>query len=315
MPERLLDGLMVAATVAVDLGLALLMGAIASRLWLRGRDSAWRTGVLAQARDASRFGFVLALAGLSASAWFEAAAMAETPLLQAGPSLADLLLRTHFGHAWIVGLVAWAVAGLLPMSRADGEPRPARLAAVLAALSIFIATRSVVSHAANRGDFTLDVAVDWFHLALVGAWVGIVLAGARLTVPREDAPPRARADATLWVRHMSSTATAALGGVAATGLFKAWRTLVAAPSLPAFVDSPYGRTLGAKLVLVAAAIALGGLNRFLVLPRLFRQLDGELAGGPWRARLTAILRLEAATLALALVAAAILVGTEPPGAS
>ena len=111
MPEGLLANLTVAATVAVNLGLALSMGAIASRLWLRGRDSAWRTGVLAQARDARRVGFVLALAGLAASAWLEAAAMAETPLLQAGPALANLLLRTHFGHAWIAGLAAWSEIG------------------------------------------------------------------------------------------------------------------------------------------------------------------------------------------------------------
>jgi copper resistance protein D len=314
MPEGLLGNLTVAATVAVNLGLALSMGAIASRLWLRGRDSAWRTGMLAQARDARRVGFVLTLAGLAASAWFEAAAMAETPLLQAGPALTNLLLRTHFGHAWIAGFAAWSAASLLPMSRDDGELRPAGLVAALAALAVFIATRSLASHAADRGDLTLDVAVDGLHLALAGTWVGIVLAGARLRVPREDAPPAARADATAWVQHLSSSATAALAGIVATGLFKAWRAMGAAPSLQAFVDSSYGRTLGAKLILVAVAVALGGLNRFLVLPRLFRQLDGARTGASWRAPLVAILRLEAATLALVLVAAALLAGAEPPGA-
>jgi len=52
-----------------------------------------------------------------------------------------------------------------------------------------------------------------------------------------------------------------------------------------------------------------------VLPGLFRQLAGGQHDGPWRQRLVTILRLEAATLLLVLVAASLLSGTEPPGTS
>ena len=315
MSEGSLRALMMAATVAIHLGLALLVGAMASQLWLRGRDSAWRDEVLAQGRNARRSGCALGLAGLLASAWFEAAAMAETPLLQAGQAVEALVLRTHFGHAWTIGLVAWSIAGLLPFAEGSDGRRPVAFAAAIAALSVFIATRSVVSHAGSGGDFTPDVAVDWLHLSLVSLWVGMVMAGARLALPVDDAPLQARADAAYWVQRMSTTATVALVAIAATGLLKAWRAAVPASSVHEFLDSSYGHALGAKLVLVALAVALGGFNRFVVLPGLFRQLAGGQHGGPWRQRLVTILRLEAATLLLVLVAASLLSGTEPPGTS
>lgn len=307
--------LMMAAAVAVNLALALASGSLASQVWLQGRHSAWQAAVLAQGRGTRKAAFVLGLAGLLASAWFEAAAMAETPLLHSGPAVAALLLRTHFGHAWLVGIAAWSLACLAPQDGAQDGIRPIALATTLAALAIFVATRSVVSHAAAGGDLGVDVAIDGLHLALVSLWAGIVIAGARLALPPQDATRQARADATCWVQRMSSTATAALLAIAATGLFKVWRALAPVSSISGFMHSYYAHALAAKLGLIAVAVVLGGLNRFVVMPRLLPAWAGSRGVGAWRQRLLVILRLEAATLMLVLVTASLLSGTEPPDAS
>jgi len=312
MPEGLLNGLVMAAAVAVNLGLAWMAGGLASRQWLKGRTSDWCTHVLVQATSARKLGFAVCSVGLVATLWFETAIMADTALSQAGPAVGSLLTQTHFGHAWLVGAVAWLAVAFLSLGTRARLPARVSLAIALAGLAVFILTRSVVSHAGGGGDWTFDVMVDGLHLTLASAWVGIVFAGARLRLPAESATPQARSDATHWVARMSLTATVALLGIVATGSFKAWRALAPAGSLQAIVGSTYGQALSAKLVLVALAVALGGINRLVVLPRLFRPLDtGD--NPAWRERLVAILRFEAATLTVVLVAAAVLSGSEPPG--
>ena len=313
MGEGTLRILAMAAMAAVHLGLALVVGAIASQGWLWRRSSAWRDAVVGQALALRRLGFAFGLVGLLAALWVEAALMTGQPLMQAGPAVVTLLSHSHFGHAALLGGVLWlaAAALLVPQaSRRDGAPR---FAVSLGALAVFIATRSVVSHAGSHGDLTVDVAVDWVHLLLVCTWVGIVAAGARLALPPSGAPTVEREAATRWVARMSTTATIALVGIAATGLYKVWRAFEPAASLVQFVDSGYGRTLAVKLVFVGVAAVLGAANRFVVLPRLFAELAEAGDGGRWRRGLVRILRFEAMTLLLVLIAAAVLSNTEPPG--
>jgi len=313
MGEGTLRILALAATVAVHLGLALVIGAIASQAWLWRKPSAWREAVVAQALGMRRLGFAFGLLGVLAALWFEAATMAELPLTQAGSAIGTLLSHSHFGHATLVGVVAWLAAAALLVPRSSRRDEAVRIALSLGAVAVFIATRSVVSHAGSHGDVTADVAVDWLHLLLVSTWVGIVMAGARLALPSADAPAVEREAATHWVARLSTTATIALAGIGATGLYKVWRVFEPAASTLQFVDSDYGRTLVAKLALVSVAAGLGGANRFVVLPRLFAELSEVGHGGRWRRGLVRILRFEAATLLLVLIAAAVLGSTEPPG--
>ncbi|MBV8501590.1 MAG: CopD family protein [Paucibacter sp.] len=310
----MLDGalslLMRADLVAIHLGLALVMSSLASELWMEGRRSAWATGVVAQAAQARQTGFLLGLIGLGASLWFEAAAMSESPLFAAGAALGALLAHTHYGHAALVGLFAWlAAAGFLRVSHV-GARKLVLFVAGLSGVCVFVVTRSAVSHAASQGDLTVDVAVDAIHLALVCLWVGVVIAGARLMIPSEALPAADRSDVWRWVSKMSSTATVAIAGILASGLFKIWRGWMDAGSLGTYIDSAYGHALVVKLALVAVAATLGGLNRFVGLPRLQAQDQG--GGHRW---LLLVLRAEACTLLLVLVAAAVLSSSELPGTS
>ncbi len=313
MGEDTLRILAMAATVAIHLGLALVLGAIASQSWLWRQPSAWREAVVGQALGLRRLGFVLALLGVLAALWIEAAVMTGQPLTQAGSAMVTLLSDSHFGRATLVGAVAWMAAAALLVPRASSRDEAVRFGLALVAVAVFIATRSVVSHAGSHGDATVDVAVDWVHLLLVCTWVGIVMAGARLALPSAGASAAEREAATRWVARLSTTATIALIGIGATGLYKVWRVFEPAASAVQFVDSDYGRTLLVKLALVGLASALGGANRFIVLPRLFAELAEVEDGGRWRRGLVRILRFEAATLLLVLIAAAVLSDTEPPG--
>jgi putative copper resistance protein D len=248
--------------------------------------------------------------GVLSAAWFEAASMGSGDWRSAVRQLRPLLGSTHYGHAWLVGLVAWGAAAVALL----GAVGAARRLAGLALVGVFAVTRSVVSHAGAQGDFTLDVAMDGIHLVLVCAWVGIVVAGACLRLPDEASGLPERHAAVRWIASMSSTATVVLACIVATGLFKVGRGLSAVGSLGAYVGSDYGRALVAKVLLVGMAVVLGGFNRFVVLPRLLPSLSSGRDIG-WRRALVMTLRLELALLCLALVAAAILGSTELPDAS
>src|SRR6266850_4527494 len=122
MDERMLAGLMLADTVLINIGLAVMVGSCASLAWMRRADSPWALRTQAQARVLLR-----AAAGLSALSsllllWMQAASMAEVPLFEAWTAIVAVLSGTQFGHAWLAGFVAaMAVLGMAANARVAGS--------------------------------------------------------------------------------------------------------------------------------------------------------------------------------------------------
>jgi putative copper resistance protein D len=297
-------------TFVLNLATAVLAGAALSRLWLHGAASGWAAARCALLRRAAFAAGVVALAADAGVLWLEAAAMAEVPAADAaGPAWA-MLTSTHFGTAWSVGLL-----GLAGATTAAGfrwrEGQRGALGALLS-LAVFWATRSIVSHATADGDASLRVAADWLHLALVNAWVGqVIVGGVFVLAPSGNLGPDDRRARAGWVASLSGSATAAVAGIFVTGVYAAWRTL---GSWADMVGNPYGNTLVAKVLLVGVAAMLGGFNRWAVMPHwIERESAGASAPAALPVRFRRILLAEALVLAGALVLAAWLASTPPPG--
>ena len=306
MPEGVLRYLMLGDAVAIQCGLALMAGGLASMLWLRQCASSWACGVVQASRRSCTIGAGITLFASIAALWFQAAAMGDGVLGSAGPMVPMMVRETHYGHAWSAGFVALTAAVIgMAVSRRFFIPVGAL------GLAVFMLTRSVVSHAGVDGDFTLKVLVDWVHLVLVCLWVGMVLLGAFIALRRAPNTQVDEADSAVWVSSLSEAATVALVGILSTGALKIWW---ATPSIAQLVASSYGGVLLVKLLLVGTAMALGGVNRFFVMPPLLGGLQGtaRTAPNPQR-RFVHVLRMEALVLLLVLVAAAILSGTPNPG--
>jgi putative copper resistance protein D len=308
MPEGFLKYLMYGDAVAVQCGLALMVGGLASMLWLRRGASSWAQGVVRLSRRSFIVGVVAAFVASAAALWFQAAAMGDGALASAGSMVPMMVVETHYGHAWSMGIIALLISGL---SMATLR----RFSVLLAALgsAAFMLTRSVVSHAGVDGDLTLKVATDWVHLVLVCLWAGMVLLGAFVALLQAPKNRVDAADFAVWVSSLSTAATVALVCILLTGALKVWW---ATPSLGLLISSAYGGVLLVKLLLVGAAIGLGGINRFFVMPRLLTGLRGagQPASGLHR-QFVRVLRIEALVLLLAFVAAAVLSGTAAPGES
>jgi copper resistance protein D len=138
------------------------------------------------------------------------------------------------------------------------------------------------------------------HYAAIAAWTGMVLVSGWLVLARPALLPKAVLHG--YVHRMSQWAGGAVAVIAATGIYSAWHRVGTAANL---VQDDYGVTLLAKLALVAAALLLGAYNKFIGLP--------ALAGhGQRLAAVRAVLRVESAFLAAALVAASYLTTLQPP---
>jgi putative copper resistance protein D len=278
--------LQLAATVGLNLASALLVGGAVLQA---SRDA--RGLVRAPVRAAALLGLLANLAFL----WWQAAVMADVPLAEAPMQFGPVLGHSRFGPLW--ALQTAALVGCM------AAPGCWRAACVL----LFIGARAATSHA-GASDSALPMVVDALHLLAASLWAGLVLCTA--VGPRWHPASRDDAQRTWrFVAALSRVATVALGLIALSGLFAAWRAL----GTPVGVTrSAYGQLLAIKLLLVAAAAALGGFNRWAVLPRLRLALQGASAGIAVR-RFRRVIGIEAVVLLAVLALAALLAGTEPPG--
>lgn len=299
------------ATVALNLALALAVGAGLAALWLAAGTSNWAWAQLARCRALQLVAIAAGMLSMCALLLLVAASMAEVPIGEAGQAVRTLLAQSHFGMAWLVGMGALAAAAL---AAAIGTPLRWRRGLAwlnLFAIAAFFYTRSMVSHAAADGDLNPAIVADWFHLCLVSAWVGVVFIAAFGTLAGPP-PLEGREDAARYIGKLSLCATLALAGIGATGLFGAWHNL---GSLANAAGSDYGKVLAAKLALVALAVVLGGYNRFIAMPALLRELGntGE-RDLPTLPAFKLVLRIEAVVLLAVLACAALLSATAPPAA-
>jgi putative copper resistance protein D len=304
-----LADLLLADVLAINVGLSLVLGSLASHSWIRHADSPWSNAARAQGQSVLRAGMVVTLLGLLCAVWLQAAVMGDSTILEAGPTASVLLRDTHFGH---VAMAGWAAGFVVAATGWRAEAfEPLRLWFIALGLAALFWSRSAVSHAGSQGDISFDVLIDVVHMVAACLWVGVVLSAASLHWPAVGASAQQRLDAARWVDALSSTAMQSFVVVLLSGALKIWRSGI---DLMNLVQSNYGVALYSKLALVAVAATLGGFNRYQVLPALFVDLRAANEGAvvrPWRQRLTTVLRIEALALLMVLVAAAVLAGTEP----
>lgn len=297
-------------TAVLNLAVAVLTGAAMSRLWLVRDASTWARARREPVRRLALAAAAVALAADLGLLWLESAAMAEVPVAQAAAATWSMLTATHFGLAWSIGMLGLVLGAAASLIRGDGHRGPAL--ATLASLALYWYTRSMVSHAASQGDFSLSVLADWAHLGFVSLWLGEVMVAGGIILTNSGAMAAADRHArAAYVGALSSSAILALAGIVITGGYAAWRNLDGWESL---AGTPYGKTLLAKLLLVGAAAALGGFNRLFVMPPwLAFESTGKAAPPRLPARFRRVLFIEALVLLAVLVLAAWLASSSPTG--
>jgi putative copper resistance protein D len=185
------------------------------------------------------------------------AEMATVSWRAALPLLPEVLTETHAGRVWQCVLPAASLLLLAAFVPARQTVRTVVLF-VLAAVLLFL--RAMLSHAIDHG--AVAVAVYVVHEAAAGLWIGALLTlwiAARRTNLRDLSIERA-------ARRVSLAAFWSVFAIVLSGLYTACNGL--GLSARHLLFSTYGRTLIAKVAVFTAVLAIGGFNRYRLMPRI-----------------------------------------------
>ena len=284
------------------LAIALMLGGLAFLLasWrpalvaAAGADAGWPEASAAFAARARRMLTVAVVLGIVAGVAgivLQGATAGGTTFWSAlDPSVVREVLGTRFGRIWGLRVADWLLLGgilaagaatrTIPVLRpaavgaAGVAPAPFPSAGVLAALAVpaaFLAiTPALAGHASTQDPVVALFPLDVVHVVAMSVWIGGLVA-LLLVVPaatrRLEAPERSRLLAAVLLRF-SPLALACVIALAATGVLQALIDM--GWSLSALTDTPFGRAVLIKVVLLVALVALGAVNRQRVVPALRR---------------------------------------------
>ncbi len=297
----------------------MVMGGVFFRVFIampamRGRDD---TGI------AARVGFQLVLIGwfsvavtvVSGAAWLvlQAERMSELSLgqvLQQG-AIWTVLSETDFGYAWMARLVmAGLLAAMLPRLGPSRWIKSLRLGAVVVSAGL-IGTLAWAGHGAAGSDVegAVHLGADILHLIAAAAWGGgLIPLALLLNAARRDPVEASTAIARTAVLRFSPLGVLSVGTLVATGVVNTW---VLAGSVPALLDTDYGRLLLVKVALFLAMLSFGAINRLWLTPHLVHASNASAAADALRQiERNSLIETGLAAIIIAIVG---LLGTMPPG--
>jgi copper resistance protein D len=299
-----------AATALLNIGLAWIVGVLASRFWLKKGIGPWRNASLGRLSSSLTVALLVCASGTVLSLWAAAVNMADVDWLDAGPAFVDMVAATHYGHAGMaaLGLLMLAIFIHWYLARSSGGAQDVGIITVLVVL--FAMARVSTGHAAEQGGAHVAVVVELLHLLFMALWVGAVFVSAWVVLPgATDDTSSPDTLAAGYLKSLSNWATAALAVILATGVYNACRVLGSARDL---VETGYGYELVFKLCLVLLAVGLGAVNRFHGLPAVLSSKPDQIDARRALRRVIRILRIESIVLLLVIAAAAVLTGSAPP---
>ncbi len=192
----------------------------------------------------------------------------------ADPSVVQKVLSSGLGAQTAVLFAGLAAIVIVPVTRGIAAQIMA-LYGGLAACGAFV----LWGHATEASSLPFAIVSDLMHVVTAALWFGGILAlaihvryriaGRAHPVDADLAEPAALATARLVVRF-STVAAGAVGALWVTGSVMAWQNL---GSLDNLGSSGYGRALLAKLTLVAALVAIAGVNRFRLIPAIIDDVE------------------------------------------
>lgn len=276
---------------------AVLFGAPLFYLYAGQMEGRWREKLIAIAFAAMALGLVFSV-------------MAQTSLLTGDPysavRLSDLswyLTETKIGGFTLVRLALLGFYAVAAIAMPSNWRRHSVLAILGAAILLSF---SWTGHGAEGGP--LHLASDLVHLLMAGIWGGALLSMVLVirAACRNEIPA---AMALNGLNAFSRIGVVVVALLAVSGIIN---VLPALEDLHGLIDSSYGATLGAKLLLFAGMLVLAAANRYRLAPRLASALDNGPGQGAALAALSCSLFAETALAILVFGLAAHLGSIEPP---
>jgi putative copper export protein len=247
-------------------------GAYASRAFVTGpagADVCYLPGEKKCLGETSaRIIFLVSIIALIAEALYlvlQASIVSDTPLKEIYPVILPFLLETRYGRFSV--LRACLLAVVLILSYAASRRGGMRLSLAGAAVSLLILVSiSMSGHQGTRRGTAVPLVIDIFHISAVSLWIG-----GLFYVRFCYAFFMNRADIEFFpvfrnlMMRFSRMATVCVFIGASAGVSLGF---INVRQLPYLIHSPYGLTLLVKTLVVGVLMCLGGVNKFILLPRL-----------------------------------------------
>lgn len=260
-----------------------------------------------------------------------AAEMSDRPIAEVVPVLPTVLLRTHFGRAWMLRIAAILALSVTSIS-GRRSLRSRLLGGLMLGCALLVsATNSASGHASDAGDFSVLEIMDWLHLLPALVWAGELVVLGLLVLPRlVKQGDRGSGSMARIATRFSGVAGIGVVLLLLTAPYQAWAYV---GSIGPLARSSYGRIVVIKIGLFSLLLLLGACNRFISVPRiqewagattsrrgaLGRVVSAMLspvaraAGGPAAGRwFTLTVNVEASLLVVVLLCTAILRQGIPP---
>lgn len=197
-------------------------------------------------------------------------------------SITNILFSTRFGMLWLMRVGLIVLCTVLVGLEARGIHVPYRDYALIVLGNVALFTRSLNSHAASAGNFSLPVFADWLHLVAIAVWAGGLVYFAWLMpfVWRVLSAPARSKWIAQFIPQFSSIAIGATVVIAVTGLYNSAQQIPALdilstgalPSLDALWNGVYTSALDLKVALFLVMIAFGAMNLLWLSPRFRRSI-------------------------------------------
>lgn len=206
--------------------------------------------------------------------------MSDRPLSEIFSVMPIIILRTHYGNLWLVrpvAIMALWIGWWAGRRRLDSCAIPAFM---LGAGVVIAMTRSASGHAADMGDLTLPELMDCLHLLAGSIWGGGLMVLSTVVLPKMVEIHKYRRALIAYIAHRFSTlAGIALSTVLVTATYNTW---IQVGSFRALWETPYGRIVVIKILLLFVLIVIGVSNRYISVPFLRKWACHTFAGhGPF----------------------------------
>jgi copper transport protein len=194
-----------------------------------------------------------------------------------GGKVADAL-DTRWGERWllrqIVLLLPLVLLTLMLASEPGSTARRALAGLALAGAAAYLALIASVSHAAAGGGSFWAIASDFIHLLAASVWTGMLALLVLLFFWSRRGLARGEKHAVLStaLARFSNLALLSVALLLLTGVVNATIELGRIADL---TETAYGRALLVKLILLLPLLAVGGVNAYLLRPRLTEASGGQ----------------------------------------
>jgi len=226
-------------------------------------------------RAALNLAFMIAAVSLGANivhVVLHCSVVTETSIREIWDILPDFLIRTRYGRISLARIIIHGflvVATGISLIKNSGILSYFRL---LFTLSVLIAI-ALSGHQGTKGLGSINLYMDVLHILAVSVWIGGLLYircgySSLLRCSNEKYMDRY----VMTVNRFSMLATISVSLVIVTGI---WMLLAFPKNVLEILETNFGIALAVKVVLVAAIGAIGGINKFILIPRINRSAGSD----------------------------------------